>query len=517
MKKASIFVLTSLLCLPLFAQGLRNEGAEIRLENSTYLRIGDPTDGDLTNSSGTLTNFGNLIVEGDLANDGTIINGSDVVSYGEILVDGSVTGAGTSIAQRYYWDQTDNGTKASGRWFYITPSVAGANSSDLLTGPTFATLYDYDESGAAWNKITTSVALDDLRGYATRVDSDQTIGFQGTGFHQGTLSIALTSDTDGWNLIGNPYPVSIDADASVTRNMGLVNEVFWVRTNKQFATHNCLSDVSTNGGSNVVAPMQACWVDCTVPGNFEFQNSDKVGSQPAFLKTVEVEEDLPFVRIALSNDDRGDEVVFAVFPEAEEGLDKYDTPKKYGAASAEHCFLPAGGGALTVHAVPALPVSAVYPMEIIIQEAGEYAFRVTEFRGFPSDARLFLEDRLTGTVTEIGEEAGYSFASEQTRTSGRFLLRVETGIASGEVPLKSKEPRVLLAGDHLLLTDLPETGSRQLKVVDLYGRILLHTELEPGPEIRVPLPPVAMDGVYVVEISGSGIRMSDKIAIFGTR
>ncbi len=493
------------------SQGLINNEAQIRITNGVNVVVSGVTNGDLTNG-GTITSYGDLYIESDLTNNGTLINGSDATGDGRIKIDGSIAGSGTSIAERYYYDQSNNGTKADGRWWYITPSVSGVQS-DSLADADYYHLFEYSESGNAWSQIIgQGNALNQMQGYATRVGSNQTIQYVGNDFFQGTLSIGLTAGNGGWNLAGNPYPCPIDFDL-VGGGTAAIYDVIWTRTNSQFATYNTTSQTGTNGGTNLVAPMQAFWLWCTSAGTFEVSNAAKSMGSVSLLKSTQ-EKNHPEIRLRISNDVGGDEVVMAFMVGSEDGFERYDTEKRFGSSGAELFFPHESGRNLAVNIMPLVPEESIFPLGIKIDETGSYSISVDNFRNIPPGTGVFLDDLYTNESEELESEAAYTFDSDQGTITDRFVIRfVQKTITGVEEEAGAVLKPHIYSYRNMVNIHTGPFGMEpiNLKVYDIQGKVMDSRVLEGSDFYSFPMDVKA--GIYIIHTTGATHQYATKIVL----
>ena len=504
-----------LLFLPagkVISQGLINNGAIVRIEGGTTMVISDATNGDLTNTDGVISNYGDLLIESDLVNNDSVINGSSATAEGRIKIDGTVSGTGQSYAERYYASQSNDGSKPTGRWWYVTPGVVGATSDNLLDA-TLPRIWQYDEATGGWLQITTDVSLTDLKGYATRVGSDESVLYNGTAFFDGTVNYSLTNSGNGWNLIGNPYPTTIDLDAALERNTALINDAAWIRTNLQYATWNSASDISTNGGSQYMSKMQAFWVLCESSGSFSFEDTDKNTEAGTLLKSASAAEK-PTLRLEVSNNDTGDEAILAVREGAADHFEQFDTQKKFGSASAEVFFQLETGEQLTANVIPYVPEAGSYPLGIRTKATGEYVFRIKEFLDYPESTEVYLEDRRTGAIHLVEENLTYAFHVEEGTVSDRFLISFQNSSTVGTDPfnLAMETPRIYA---HLSTLYIHSgnfgTDPLTLRVFDLNGREVYQQEFNGATRYSDEFS--EMPGIYITRLSCGQKHFSGKIVI----
>ncbi len=151
-----------------------------------------------TNSSGNIFNVtGNTTFE------------ADATGMASFIDNGTTNFSNPPNVQQYL---TNN------KWHYTSIPVTGAQSG-VYTGIYLRT---FNEPSDSWNSYITGTAVpldNTMMGYAAWADgSPATIVFNGP-LKTGPYNIAVTNQSSGsdagWNLVGNPYPSSLDWDASL--------------------------------------------------------------------------------------------------------------------------------------------------------------------------------------------------------------------------------------------------------------------------------------------------------------
>jgi len=158
------------------------------------------------------------------------------------------------------------------------------------------------------------------RGYLYAVQaSNPTKEFAGS-LNNGSISYALTTASSdvlkkGFSLVGNPYPSSIDWQASSgwTRS-NLVNSgsgydiwIYNVAANN-YGVCNSASGNGTNGVSRYIAPMQGFFVKAATAGNLIIDNSTRVHTGAGgWLKNTEKEATSISIIVKSATDNSFDE------------------------------------------------------------------------------------------------------------------------------------------------------------------------------------------------------------------
>lgn len=296
----------------------------------------------------TVNSSGNLTVVS--TSDGTSGNGSIGVIPSGATINGDVTVqrymSGEGRIYRYLSSSVSNATVAS--WqddFPITGTFSDPSTGSGINS-TNPSLYYYDESltgdsQSGWLPYPTSGNAADNslvvgRGYAAFIregSASTTVDVSGP-INMGAVSFSVTynntgdASADGWNLVGNPYPSSIDWDAASGA---------WTKTNisSQIAVKDNGSggvfqywDGSTGGLSNgEIAMGQAFWVRATSAGpSLGINEQAKTSATGALYRNSR--EVLEQLIVSLSNGTYVDRAYIVLNEEATLGFDNLkDTPK----------------------------------------------------------------------------------------------------------------------------------------------------------------------------------------------
>lgn len=229
-------------------------------------------------------------------------------------------------------------------WRFLTSCIQGSTlediDDDIITAGvpgsdypnfSFVSVYDYDETVPGHkdsgfvvpSSMSESIAAgkgfwiyagDNLAGTAAF-----NIDFYGA-INTGAINLPVTytnsgNTGDGWNLVANPYPCSIDWD-----------DANWVKTNISDETHIFnpntgtyavyAAGVGANGGSSVIASNQAFWVKATATSPQLTANEDcKVSTNADPFKSFIQPEVLKIYSKKTSGSSFSDEIVLVFNPE----------------------------------------------------------------------------------------------------------------------------------------------------------------------------------------------------------
>lgn len=220
-------------------------------------------------------------VNGTLNSNGFLVLYNDLISTGKL---GAMTGVinGNFTSQIYinrcnkwsYYSSPFNTTydalndSSTGRMIYT-----GFPGSDYPSFP-FINAYKYTTAVGYITPTNASDAINRGVGY-TYWNSDTVFASPGPGIPQqwkisttGSInftqnfSYALSySPIDAWNLVGNPYPGTIDWRSTNWIKSNISTTIYmWNTCNQNWSTYNSTNGAGTNGGSRYVSPYQGFWV-----------------------------------------------------------------------------------------------------------------------------------------------------------------------------------------------------------------------------------------------------------------
>ena len=179
-----------------------------------------PTGKTVEISAGNTANCYDLSVEGSLT-----IKSSSETSSGSLIVDGNATGNVTY--ERYV-------TGGGSNLHLVSSPVEGQSLSGFATNSSIATktspdkvaLTTYDEAADTWTAYPATTGditgnFTSGKGYLTLRTADGIVSFTGTLNTTDLKDMPIVRASQGWNLLGNPYPCALNGNntASSTNNL----------------------------------------------------------------------------------------------------------------------------------------------------------------------------------------------------------------------------------------------------------------------------------------------------------
>lgn len=453
-------------------------------------------------------------------------------SAGTALIDGSGAGNVTGAVHMQRYLPTGFGYK------YLSSPFSNATvaelADDINLSESFPTLYYNNENltSAGWTADTAAaLGLVVGRGYAANfglLSAPDTFDLTGT-VNNGPVSFLNLYNhnhpyTQGFNLVGNPYPSPIDWNSvSGWSKTAMDNAVYFFNagtTDRYTGSYSSyINGVSSNGvATNIIAAMQGFFVHVSngsypVAASMTVNNAARVNNLTAhYHKTTG--NDLPLVRLGVSYDDisaeRDDAVVYfepAARTAFDAGLDALKllntdvrVPNLYSQS--------ADGEKLSIAAMPAPGDSIRYvPLGIEVSKAGPVMMKAVTLENLPMDLNVFLADRLTGIAQNVRTQPEYRAQLDSGVHNARFFL-VFTTEASVNLPRGNEE---LLAYTHGSDLYVFTTTGGDLTLTNTLGQVILRQSFIGTGFHRIPVQ--AATGMYIATLTSATQRQAKKVFI----
>jgi hypothetical protein len=395
----------------------------------------------------TINSGASLTLSGDLVMNGDILLKSDANGTGVLIDNGNIGGTGTATVERFL---------SGSKYHYISAPLSAIPHTTYyaqLPGETQVNTnyYWYDETNSNSNWLYGWVAQNGTgnmtiaRGYAYYYTKDYTFVQTGGNFNTGNLSISVTNTgngvgSDGWNLIGNPYPSTILADEFIYNNNSVIDGTlyFWddpgtngSYTSSDYATWNLAGAVGTGTGtaSNSITPDgyigvgQSFFVHTNAGGTVNFSNSMRRIGNGQFFKEA-VYDGVGRLKLSLSNDATKmyNELLIAFTNGASDDFDNlYDGEKLKGNPDiAFYSKLKDKDYAIQSFA----PLNAYdekqVPLGFELSQSGDYQIKVQQFENLNNDVQIILKDNLLDSLINLRENNTYTFSTTAGTNDNRF-------------------------------------------------------------------------------------------------
>ncbi len=384
-------------------------------------------------------------------------------------------------------------------------------------------LYYWLEDSYSWfNVVSTDSLLRVGKGYGLwSTISNPTIDFSGGSLNTGNISIPVKATdgngggmdaTEGWNLIGNPYPSAIDLGAPGNVLPGYtwtnITSTVYLNDGTQYATYNPNTGYSTNGATQYIPSMQGFFVkaDTTNPA-LTIPNSARLHSPQANYKSS---VDYQMLKLVTQGNGYSDEILIMASEEATSGFDsKYDAYKMMGKEEAPqlYCILPEME--LSVNTLDQITEETVIELGIKTGVAGSYNIGISELEQFDNYPYIILEDLQTNTFVNLLTTEIYQFSSTPEDISHRFNLHFkDVGVGMIE---NTADAILVYSYKDVIYIETEVAFSGEVKVFDMMGQQIYHKAAEASTGINIPI--TNGTGYYLVKIQTSNKLTAKKVFI----
>ena len=377
---------------------------------------------------------------------------------------------GNVTVQRYISIEGPNNSRI---YRYLSSSVVNARASDLqneipITGGftgtsicsgcgTSPSAFWYDESvttGGINGGYTPFPAVDNTevlvpgRGYATfvRGNINPILGAGSARYdlrgpiNSGLVNYNVTftssgvAANDGWNLIGNPYPSTIDWNATGWTKTNVNGTIYTLDNGvnpSRYATWN--GSVGTNGGSRYIAAGQGFFIQTakSLPSLTSTESTKVAGIQTTYFRLSGPTNAL---RITLVQGDQRDESIIHFRDSATTAFDvNYDAIKLKNLKNDDSntpflnlsTLSPQSSQKLAINSLPVFNCATTVSLDISDVPKGSYELNFSNLESFPEDVGIFLSDNLAvlGMPIDVRQQPKYIFqVTDQSNSygSGRF-------------------------------------------------------------------------------------------------
>lgn len=524
----------------LFINSLNFESTYTIAENTTVNVTTSETVPYLSIENGSTVNVtktGNLEVSGNLNNIGSLILNSDSDEYSSLIVDGTATG---NVVYNRHVNSNDpvNGNDLisaplSGQAF----NVFIANNTNILTSSSGPEVLfgDFDNDNASapyqiWNDTDTTPLLAGI-GYRSGIEigaPTNLVSFEGI-VNTSLVEVAIDQGSASiLNLVGNPFPSYLDAQAFLTQNAALLDPSAVVIYGYNDSTDGTSADDYTiisaleNNTLNI-APGQGFFVASNpLGGNLQFTTSTPdmrlTSTDDDFIAGRSTSSAVTNVNINLSNST--DSFLTKVYFTASAGLGLdpgYDASLLGGVAPSFAIFSHLVEDNINVpFATQAIGETDYNDTTIALgvnANMGEQlTFSITE-NTLPTSIEVYLDDTLTSTSTLLNTSDYVLTPSEDLNGTGRFYLRFSNSALSTtdaifdgiSIYTNQNNKTINIAGQL--------TEGTSANVYDIQGRLVTTNALESNTTLQTIDASNLHTGIYIVKLVNGDATKTEKIIL----
>ncbi|RCW29113.1 Ig-like domain-containing protein [Marinilabilia salmonicolor] len=450
----------------------------------------------LTHSSGILS------VNGEFR-----LQSSDQVNASYIYAGGSLTVTPDSV-------KIEQAISANNRNYNVSSPTNGATKADM--GVTNK-LFEWSNGDGSFLELGETETLQPGHGYLTRSEVGKIIFSGNINLADVNIPVQWSSAGKGWNLVGNPYPASLDW-ANITKTN--VADGFWLWDNIQnlYGVYNQELETGVNLTSSVIPSNHAFFVKVPaemrhLESSITFEVADVQNNENSYLKSAGFSP--ASLKLAGSNGEVRDETAIVLHPDASDELDHLDSEKYLSRASATiELFVPVDGANIAINAIPDSDwKEKSIPLGFYAKETGSFQIEVSE-QSIQDLDQLILTDHVENKDRALSENSSYAFDVNTSGTNtSRFTLKmVRKSVATAiQTPEKKQTDNcIVYTHQSQIIVETPDIQNLRYQLNDLRGRTLESGKLNAGSSHYIDTPNT---GIYVVTILSDDGKEQHKVAV----
>ncbi len=442
----------------------------------------------------------------NIAGGGDLIIDSDASADASLIDLGSVTytGGGEAQVKRYLTE---------GKWHLISSPISNT-TADLFLDDYLQ--YHTESTNLYTDVAATSYQFNIVQGYSlwSVEEAPSTETFTGT-TNTGTKSISFTQtgsgDASGWNLVGNPYPSTIDWD-EVTIPAEL-NGAIWLFDPTIGANGDYKYYISEGGAANTtsqyIPSSQGFFVRATGGGTLQFENSNRVHGGQAFYKNIYANSMLV---LKVSGNSITTQTAIRFLDNATPNIDRlYDVNKIItNSVDVPVIYSVCENQNMAINSLPSIEGHEIIPVRFEAGTSGSYVIEAAEIESLGSDAPVFLEDVTLNYKHDLRLNPQYTFEYESGNVKA-FNVYFKNATSIQEQNIINVQ---CYLHNNVLHVNFPESefqnnfGNANISVYSIAGQKLLSTRTRVA---RNNIPLYGSQTIYLVSITTNSGVFSTKV------
>lgn len=485
----------------------------------------------------------------DVSNADNFTVASDATDSGALLVNGTANG-----------DVTYNRYVPTTKWHFVSAPVTDQSINSFATNAandvkqndanTFYGISYYDNANdptKRWRYYTTGGAFDPAtssqsagpaasagnftsgKGYSNLRASVGTYTFTGElATADVTLAIAennATAANHHVGIVGNPYPAFLAANSNANASNLLSQNLSKLKTGMEAlyfwdgGTNDYVA-VNNSDPALYLAPGQAFAVEAKADGEtFTFSKALTVpqpSSPDQFYRTAPLTE----VAVLLTKGKSTKKTRLRYLDSnATLGFDRgYDAGSyRDGTPSFSvdtHLVNNSTGMDFTLQCLPKSELeTTIVPLSVYAEANEEMSFKANA-ENLPEGVYVFLEDKVTNTITKISEEPYAITLNQKLNGIGRFYLHTTTNsvLSVADIDAANNVSMYTINNQNLRIVGLQNEDNTQVNMYSLQGKEVFSTSFTATNVNDVALPRLSK-GVYLVQVVSSKGKHTKKIIL----
>lgn len=340
--------------------------------------------------------------------------------------------------------------------------------------------------------------------------------------NNGTINVEMVNGgmVNQYNLVGNPYPSALDANAFVNDNSSTITGTlyFWRKTNNSLNPSYCTWNTAGFIGNdevldpnNVIAATQGFFVEAKgTATNLIFKNTQRIGDNVGnFFKSETIEKNRIWLNATGANGAYS-QLLLGYITNATSGDDfgmdgKYNNDGDIAISS----LIGSTPYAIQSRALPFDPADMV-PLQFKATNAGTYTIAIHQVDGlFLGSQAIYLKDNLTNTIHDL-KTGSYTFASTEGTFNNRFEIVYQTLLAVTIPSFNESQVTIYKTPKNEISINTGQVIISTIKIFDVLGKLLLGKKDINSTQILINIG-ISSEILLIQITSNEGVLITKKI------
>lgn len=365
---------------------------------------------------------------------------------------------------------------------YLASPVSGTSLSDLNNNLATTTyqIYQYNETSrtaddhtSGWEAAGPTVT-NNCAGYAAYFNAIKSVDLTG-GYTHGlnqTVSVSNTAididpQHDGWNLIGNPYPSSVEWE-KVALGSGVDGDIhFWNGSSYTTYTRDGFPDANTR-----IPAFQGFFIHTNANSTITFGDTARVTTDKSLMK-VAATTYTNALKLTLASGGYSDVTHIRLHEAGTVGFDsELDGGKLYNSGNTPTFFTNMTGQWYSINSLPLEFAEIEVPLDMVLGFTGTYTINAEEFGAFGQEYSIVLEDRTLGTFTDLRSINSYEFSASTTDIKNRFFITIRKELVTSNNKFNSSSVSISGTGKNVdvRFKSFSSSNNLDLEVYNIMGQ-----------------------------------------------
>jgi len=415
-------------------------------------------------------------------------------------------------------------------WYLISSPVEGQNIDTFVAAEGLASgtngsnlgLSDYNNATPGWTYYQSGASgtgsFASGIGKSIKLASTGDVSFTGT-INTLDVTVAMTSNSNGFNLLGNPYPsyVAGNENADGSNNILTINSAnltentlwFW---NQSTGSYNQINQAST---AFQIAPAQGFFVSATGSVNLSITEAMQSHQGTDSFQRLTTR---PEIVLTLSNGTAIRNADIYYIEGTTTGWNNGYDSSIFGGVANEfaiytHAVANGNGRNLGIQSLPPNNYENMIIPVGINAEAGTLITIDATTNNFPEGINIYLEDKQDNSFTLLEADSNFSFTPENNLDGiGRFYLHTTSGVLSANDFATNTNISIYTSSKDNLRIAGVQNGTATVRLYNILGKEVLNTSFVGSGvnDIKVNAIPV---GIYIVKLTTENGTLNRKIII----